>query len=161
MLVRPADLMLASQQLTALQSGIAEANAAAASHVTNIAAAAKDEVSQSVANLFSLYGQQTEAAVEQHVSLGNEQFAQKIASAASSYSSTEATGLNWLLVDPFIGAIEYAQHNPLETVLVIAALPVLVPLTIFALAVAGFVFGAAYVVLVLMGQVEPLALFGI
>lgn len=161
MLVRPDDLIDAAQRLNSLREDIAAANATAARSMTNIAAAAQDEVSQSVASLFSAYGQQTQAAVEQHAAVGTGQFAQKIASAASGYSDAEATGLNWLLVDPFIGAIEYAQRNPLEALLGIAALPIIVPLTIFAVALVGSLFAAVYVTLVLMGQVRPLALFGL
>jgi len=157
MLVRPDDLILASQQLTTLQSAIAEANAAAASRITTIAAAAQDEVSQSVAQLFSVYGQQTQAAVEQHVMIGTLQFADGIASAATSYSSAEAT--NNAFLDPFLDFLLYNirgglrsfeelyKKDPLEFLAVLAFLPLYVSLLPFLLA-GGLIFVIALIIAV-------------
>lgn len=149
MLVRPDDLIEAAQRLSALQSDIAAANATAARSITSIAAAAQDEVSQGVASLFSVYGQQTQVAVEQHAMVGTGQFAQGIASAASSYSSAEATNnafLDFLLYN-LRGAlaqaqdiaavyIELAQTNPILFLENLAAIPLFFLLVPVGLAVA-------------------------
>lgn len=151
MLVRPDDLIDAAQRLTTLHSDIAAANATAASSMTNIAAAAQDEVSQNVASLFSTYGQQTYAAVEQHATVGAEQFAQRFASAASGYSSAEASNYNSLdyqyrsfqsvarfIIDlpkaflQFVGQL--ALTNPLEALLILAASPIIAIIFLGALA---------------------------
>lgn len=155
--VSPDELVSAAQRLASLQSDIAEANAAAASRITSIAAAAQDEVSVSVASLFSVYGQQTQAAVEQHVMIGTGQFADGIASAASSYSSAEAT--NNAFLDPFLDFLLYNirgglrsfeelyKKDPLEFLAVLAFLPVYVSLLPFVLA-GGLIFVIALIIAV-------------
>ncbi len=57
----PEALASASADLTSLGSTIGEANAAAAGPITQVAAAAQDEVSAAISALFGNYGQEYQA----------------------------------------------------------------------------------------------------
>jgi PE family len=89
MLVIPDELITAAHHLDFMLSDVGAANLSAAASTTGIAAAAHDEISQSLASLFSDYGQQLHAAVEQTGVTGGQQFANGLTSAASSYSVTD------------------------------------------------------------------------
>lgn len=99
MLVSPDELITAAQRLAIIESDIGAANLNAVASTTKIATAAHDEVSQSVAELFSTCGQQFHAAVEQNGIFGTQRFAARLTAAASSYNSTEAATVASLIQD--------------------------------------------------------------
>jgi hypothetical protein len=70
-------------------SAISTANAAAASPISGVAAAAGDEVSELIANLFGAYGQEYQVVSAQAAAFHN-QFSQSLAAAGSAYAAAEA-----------------------------------------------------------------------
>jgi PE-PPE domain/PE family len=70
-------------------SAISTANAAAASPISGVAAAAGDEVSELIANLFGAYGQEYQAVSAQAAAFHN-QFSGSLAAAGSAYAAAEA-----------------------------------------------------------------------
>jgi hypothetical protein len=111
------ELVSVAQRLGTLTSDVTAANHIASASTTGIAAAAQDEVSNSVATLFSGYGQQFHAAVEQVGVSGTNQFAQRLSVAAAAYSSTEASNnaiLNQFedFLASFAPLVTLAETNP-------------------------------------------------
>jgi PE family len=152
MLVSPDELVSAAHRLTTIESDIGTANITAAAATTGIAAAARDEVSESLASLFSTYGQQLHAAVEQSGILGTQRFAQGLTAAASSYNGAEQSNVI-SLVQSQITALENQLNDflrspigfPVLLALLIVELPVLLPIAIGGIAL----FLAAYFAVVL------------
>jgi len=83
--------MLASTaaDVEGIGSAISTASASAAGPTTVLSAAAEDEVSAAIANLFGRYGQEYQAAVTQAAAF-HYQFTQTLAAAASAYAQAEA-----------------------------------------------------------------------
>jgi PE-PPE domain/PE family len=73
-----------------LGSAISTAGANAAGPTTGVLAAAQDEVSATIANLFGTYGRQYQALIAQAAAFNN-QFTQALAAAGSAYTQAEAT----------------------------------------------------------------------
>lgn len=131
MLVIPDELVTAARQWTAIQSGVASANVAAAASTVQIPAAGHDEISDGIARLFSGYGQQFHAVVEQSVAA--QQFGQKLFSAASAYTDAEAASVPGLNALDQIGSALFGEVSSL-----VAALesdPVLAVLALILLAI--------------------------
>src|SRR5262249_30097932 len=125
---------------------------------------AHDEISQSLAGLFSKYAEQFHAAVEQTGELGANRFAERITAAASGYGLTEVSN-SWLLelklflssFQPLIGLaemnVEHCATLPLPEQLYLAAissiaaleLPIIVPILLGGAAL----FIVAYIALIL------------
>lgn len=118
MRVSPEDLITAARRLAIVESDIGAANVRAAASTTRIAAAAQDELSQSLASVFSTYGEQFHAAVEQTGILGTNRFAERMTAAASSYSGTEASN-NAILIQleeflaSFAPLVTLAETDPI------------------------------------------------
>lgn len=72
-------------------SAINAARAGAAGQTTGLLAAAQDEVSAAIANLFGAYGQQYQATLSQAATFHTE-FTRALAAAASTYAQAEAAG---------------------------------------------------------------------
>lgn len=89
-ITQPPILAAASTDLATIGSAINEATASAAASITKVAAAAGDEVSTVIANLFDLYGQEYQAIINQFAAFPSE-FAQALAAAASAYANAEMT----------------------------------------------------------------------
>ena len=70
-------------------STISAAGANAAGQTTGLLAAAEDEVSAAIANLFGAYGQEYQAVLSQAATFHNS-FTQALAAAASAYAQAEA-----------------------------------------------------------------------
>lgn len=73
-------------------AAVGRANTAAAGRISGIAAAAGDEISAAVANLFGAYGQEYEAVILQARAF-EEQFAQALAAASSAYQQAESAAV--------------------------------------------------------------------
>ncbi len=89
-------LEAAASDLADIGSVVAQANAAAATPMTGVLAAAKDEVSTAVAALFSEYGQGYQALSAQAAEF-HTQFVQALTSNAGAYATAEAANANPLL----------------------------------------------------------------
>ena len=136
MLVVPDELITAAQHLTDIQSDLGAASGTAARSTTRIAAAAQNEVSQSLASLFSAHGQQAHAAIDQTGLTGVRRFAHGIGSAADSYSSAESTNISSL----FQEAITDVLLPIVEAYVLFIFLPLLIPFAlVFVLGYAGIV----------------------
>lgn len=145
MRVVPDELVTAAQRLDIVQSDLGAANLTAAPSTTGITAAARDEISQNIAGLFSSFGQQFHAAVEQTGILGTQRFAHGLTSATSSYSSTEIANISSLLDQvfaPIIALTEALEVDPLGTVALLITAPVLLPIlfAVILLLVAAYAF---------------------
>jgi hypothetical protein len=125
MLVSPDELTAAAHRLDVIQSDLGSMNLAAAASTTGIAAAAHDEISQSLASLFSTYGQQLHAAIEQTGVFGTHQFAAGLTSAASNYASTEASIIT-SLISQIETQIEAAVINLGATALLAIIYPIVI-----------------------------------
>src|SRR6516164_4095870 len=85
----PEALATASADLSSLGERIREATAAAAPSTTGIVAAAEDEVSAAISQLFGRFGQQFQALTAQS-GLFHNQFVQLMSSGGSMYAAAEA-----------------------------------------------------------------------
>jgi hypothetical protein len=85
----PETLASTAADVQGIGSTISAARANAAGQTTGLLAAAEDEVSAAIANLFGAYGQEYQAALSQAASFHN-QFTQALAAAASTYAQAEA-----------------------------------------------------------------------
>ncbi len=89
-LIATPDLLLgAAGDLGAVGSAISAANAAAAGMTTEVAAAAADEVSAAIAEIFGAYAHGYQASGAQAAAF-HEQFVRALAASGSSYAATEA-----------------------------------------------------------------------
>lgn len=107
--VAPDVLASAASDLASLGSAIDEAHATAAASTTTVVAAAGDEVSASIAHVFSLHAQAYQDLAGQAAAF-YEQFVQRLTAGAGSYSGTEAA--NAAVLQPananagsFVGAV--------------------------------------------------------
>lgn len=94
-IAEPQLLWSAAAEIEGIGSAISAANAAATGPTSGLLAAAGDEVSAAIANLFGAYGRQYQAVVAQFEAF-HTQFQQKLAAAGNAYVQTEAaisTGL--------------------------------------------------------------------
>ena len=85
----PETLASTAADVRGIGSAINVAGTNAAGQTTGLLAAAEDEVSAAIANLFGAYGQEYQAALSQAASFHN-QFTQALAAAASTYAQAEA-----------------------------------------------------------------------
>lgn len=88
---QPLAMGTTAADVAAIGSMLDEAGAAAAGRTTGMAAAAADEVSAAVAQLFSAYGQQWRSLIGRATALHGE-FAQALSAAGNAYATTEAAG---------------------------------------------------------------------
>jgi hypothetical protein len=107
LITAPEMLASTAADVQSIGSAISAARANAAGQTTGVLAAAEDEVSAAIANLFGVYGQEYQATLSQAASFHN-QFTQALAAAASTYAQAEAAGA--ALVSNQLGA-------PLRTLL--------------------------------------------
>jgi len=108
-IAQPEVMAAASSDLTGIGSSISAANAAAAPATTSVVAAAEDEVSAVISELFGGYARQYQALSAQ-VALFHEQFVQALSSGGLAYAAAEAAnalplqgveqGLQSLIVSP-------------------------------------------------------------
>lgn len=104
----PEALAAAAGDANGIAATIQAASAAAAGQTSGLLAAAGDEVSAAIAELFSAHGAEYQAAVEQ-AALFHSQFTQTLSSAAAAYSQAEAlngallNGVQSLLLQPSTG----------------------------------------------------------
>jgi len=92
----PEAFAAASGDLTGIREAITEASAAAAPSTTGIAAAAADEVSATIAGLFSSFGQQFHTLTAQ-MTLFHAQFVDTLTKAGATYAAGEAANLSLLV----------------------------------------------------------------
>lgn len=113
------ELLTAAADLESIESALRAAHRAAASPTTGLAAAAADEVSQTVAALFAECGQQYQALSAQAGAF-HEQFVQALVSGADSYLTAEVAAAS-LLGPQLIGAggtgLAGAAINPVSSFL--------------------------------------------
>ncbi len=89
LIAQPELVSAAAGNLSAIQSALEEATAAASSPTTGIAAAAADEVSAAIAQLFGTYGQEFQSLSAQATAF-NAAFAQLMNGGAAAYVAAEA-----------------------------------------------------------------------
>src|SRR6516225_2582657 len=96
--------MLASTaaDIEKIGSAIVDANATAAVPTTGLVAAAEDEVSQAIAELFGGYGQEYHAVLSQATAFHNK-FTQALAAAGNAYAQAERT--NAAAISNALGAL--------------------------------------------------------
>jgi hypothetical protein len=115
MLMHPQLMMTAAADAAELGSALSQAHAAAAGRITDVAAAAADEVSEATATLFSGYARAYQAVTAQAEAFHNA-FTQALGSAADSYVNAEAAASR------AFGAFAALAQAPLAPVPVTAAL---------------------------------------
>jgi PE-PPE domain/PE family len=86
----PELLASTAANVESIGSAIGTAGANAAGPTTGVLAAAQDEISATVANLFGTYGRQYQALIAQAAAFNN-QFTQALAAAGNTYTQAEAT----------------------------------------------------------------------
>jgi hypothetical protein len=106
----PAALASTAADVESIGSAISTASTNAAAPTTSLLAAAEDEVSAAIANLFGAYGLQYQALVTQAGAFHN-QFTQALAAAGNTYAQAEAA--NAALVSEISNALE----APIRTLL--------------------------------------------
>ncbi len=163
----PEMMASAATDLATIGSNVSAAHMVAAAPTLAVIPAAADEVSASIAHLFSVHAQDYQALAGQAAAF-NDQFVQHFAAGAFSYAGTEAT--NDALLQPLtaipglIGGAVTAFWNELVNMLTsnsIAFLsPFLSPL-FFAASLIFFLIFLAYFLGHLLAQFGPLYVFGI
>jgi len=88
-IAEPSMMASAAAEIEGIGSALSVANAAAAGPTSGLVAAAGDEVSAAIANLFGSYGQEYQAILAQ-LELFQNQFQQTLATAATAYADAEA-----------------------------------------------------------------------
>jgi hypothetical protein len=106
----PQTLASAATDVESIRSAIGTAGSNAAAPTTGLLAAAEDEVSGAIANLFGAYGQEYQALLAQAANFHN-QFTQALAAAASAYAETEATNA------ALVAGISNEVTTPIRTLL--------------------------------------------
>jgi len=109
-LATPGVLATAAADVEAIGSTITGANAATAGPTSRVLAAAGDEVSAAIANIFGVYGQEYQAVITQAAAF-NAEFAKMLAAAGSVYAEAEAA--NAVAVSKAFGAL----NAPIQTLL--------------------------------------------
>lgn len=112
--VRPDTLTAAAVDLKSIASTLDVARLAAASHTLEVAPAAADEVSTSIAQLFSAHAVEYQAAAEQAADY-QDQFVQKLTASAASYTSAED------LIASLLGTVSPAFRGAWENFVTTAA----------------------------------------
>jgi hypothetical protein len=102
-LISPEFVTTASSDLSGIGSAIRSANAAAAGSTTSVLAAAQDEVSAAISQLFGSYAQEFQS-VSTQAALFHEQFVQALTSGAGAYAAAEAANSDPLTA--FLGEIQ-------------------------------------------------------
>jgi hypothetical protein len=90
---QPQLMAAATDNLSWIRSAIAEANAAVAGPTTGLTAAAADEVSTAISNLFSEFGQDYQGLIRQADAF-HSAFTQALAAGANAYSQAEAAAVS-------------------------------------------------------------------
>ena len=98
----PEMMAAAATDLAGIGSMLSAAHTAAAAPTAAVIPAAADEVSASIAHLFSQYGEGFQALAEK-TSVFHDQFVQNLKTSAGAYTSAEAT--NAALLPPAIGSL--------------------------------------------------------
>ncbi|OBA73208.1 PE family protein [Mycobacterium sp. 1554424.7] len=98
----PETLASTAADVQNIGSAINEAGSSAAAPTTALLAAAEDEVSAAIANLFGGYGREYQALLAQATSF-HSQFTQALGAAAAAYAQAEAAGAALLGVAPVTG----------------------------------------------------------
>jgi hypothetical protein len=88
----PQAMAAAAAEVDGIGSAISAANAAAAGPTSSLLAPAADEVSEAVADLFRVYGQEYQAVIRESGLLYGE-FAQTLAAAENAYAAAESDAL--------------------------------------------------------------------
>jgi hypothetical protein len=102
LITAPETLASTAADVQSIGSAINEAGTNAAAPTTALLAAAEDEVSAAIANLFGGYGREYQALLAQAASFHN-QFTQALGAAAAAYAQAEAAGAALLGVAPVTG----------------------------------------------------------
>lgn len=92
---QPQLMTAAAENLAGIQSAIAEASSAVAGPTTGLAAAAADEVSAAISNLFGAFGQDYQALIRQTEAYQSA-FIQALNAGANAYSQAEAAAMSML-----------------------------------------------------------------
>jgi PE-PPE domain-containing protein/PE family protein len=98
LLAAPESLAAAATDVNGIAAAVHAANAAAAGQTSGVLAAAEDEVSAAIANLFSAHGNEYQAVV-QRVAAFESEFTAALSAAAQTYTQAEA--LNGALLNRF------------------------------------------------------------
>src|SRR3954467_9950088 len=98
LLAAPESLAAAATDVNGIAAAVHAANAAAAGQTSGVLAAAEDEVSAAIANLFSVHGNEYQAVVKQVAAFESE-FTAALSAAAQTYTQAEA--LNGALLNGF------------------------------------------------------------
>jgi hypothetical protein len=91
----PDALAAAATDVDGIASALSEANAAAAGRTSGVLAAAEDEVSQAIAEMFGAYGQEYQQVLKQATAFHSE-FTQALGAASTAYSQAEAANVSVL-----------------------------------------------------------------
>jgi hypothetical protein len=102
LITAPETLASTAADVQSIGSAINEAGTNAAAPTTALLAAAEDEVSAAIANLFGAYGTEYQALLAQAAGF-HSQFTQALAAAAGAYAQAEAAGAALLGVAPVTG----------------------------------------------------------
>jgi PE-PPE domain/PE family len=110
LITAPETLASTAGDVRGIGSAINAAGANAAGQTTGLLAAAEDEVSAGIANLFGVYGQEYQAALSQ-AAIFHDQFTQALAAAASTYAQAEAANA------ALVGGISNEVGAPMQALL--------------------------------------------
>ena len=89
LLAAPESLAAAATDVNGIAAAVHAANAAAAGQTSGVLAAAEDEVSAAIANLFSAHGNEYQAVIQQVAAFESE-FTAALSAAAQTYTQAEA-----------------------------------------------------------------------
>ncbi|OBI84778.1 PE family protein [Mycobacterium asiaticum] len=110
---QPQFLTAAAENLAGIQASLAQANAAVAGPTTGVAAAAADEVSIAISNLFGQFGQDYQALL-QHANAFHTAFTQALTSGANAYAQAETTAQAMLMGGATTAAAPAAAQTSLQ-----------------------------------------------
>ncbi|MDP7704512.1 MULTISPECIES: PE-PPE domain-containing protein [unclassified Mycobacterium] len=122
LLTAPETLAAAATDVDGIAAAIHAANAAAAGRTSGLLAAAGDEVSAAIADLFSAYGDEYQAVIKQ-ASLFQDEFTRALSNAASAYTQAEAlngallNGMQSLLTQPPTAAAAATLTPPITALI--------------------------------------------
>ncbi len=152
----PESMTLAAADLANIGSAISAAHMVAATPTVAVIPAAADEVSSSIAHLFSQHAQDYQALAGQAAAF-HEQFVQHLTSSAGSYASAEAASA--ALLQPLTAsagafaaantALENALTNALTVALAIITLPIIGVLLLPFLSVVAVALGIVLIIFAL------------
>lgn len=115
LLAEPEAMSAAAANVAGIGSSITEASAAAARQTSGLLAAAGDEISAAVANLFGGYGQEFQGVIKQFEALHTE-FQQTLAAAGTAYVQAEAAAAETLGVATGVAPAPTATAAPIPWV---------------------------------------------